>query len=66
MPLGEGDGSVRHQIELLARHSYDGTFSLEWINNAAQPVDPLPALQQYGRVMAHWLAEIGDQMPAHQ
>jgi sugar phosphate isomerase/epimerase len=63
VPLGEGEGSSRHQIELLARHGFDGTFSLEWINNAAQPVDPLPVLQQYGRVMNRWLAEIAEQTP---
>jgi sugar phosphate isomerase/epimerase len=64
VPLGEGEGSSRRQIELLARHGFYGTFSLEWINNATQPVDPLPTLQQYGRVMTRWLAEIGEQTPA--
>lgn len=59
VPLGEGDGSQRRQIELLAGHGYAGTVSLEWINNKEAPFDPRPALHQYGTTMQRWLSEIG-------
>lgn len=59
VPLGEGDGSQQRQIALLAGHGYAGTVSLEWINNKDVPLDPGPALQQYGSTMQRWLNELG-------
>jgi hypothetical protein len=58
VPLGDGDGSLHRQIELLAGQNYAGAVSLEWINNGQTPVDPLPALQQYGATMQRWLSEL--------
>lgn len=64
VPLGDGDGSVRRQIELLAGRGYAGTLSLEWINNREHPVDPRPVLRQYDSTLERWLREIGGQSPA--
>jgi sugar phosphate isomerase/epimerase len=60
-PLGEGDGSMRRQVEILAKQGYAGTLSLEWINNKETPIDPRPVLLQYGSTMQRWLSEAGAQ-----
>ena len=58
IPLGEGDGSMRRQAEVLAAHGYQGALSLEWINRKDTPADPEPVLRQYGTTLKRWIAEL--------
>ena len=58
VPLGEGEGSVRRQAELLAGRGFAGALSLEWLPKKEANVDPLPVLRQYGATLRQWISEL--------